>query len=167
MAERADAKTSPSDVTTLPDAVKAFVERFAATLATAGFPPMPARVFATLMVCDSGRMTAAELAANLQASAGGISGAVGYLTQLRVVRREREPGTRSHVYAVDSSWYEATVSNNPLLEHGPQDLREGIALLAGSPAAERLAETLELFEFLSAESKAMLDRWHERLAARA
>ncbi|HEY7015122.1 MAG TPA: hypothetical protein VH480_20330, partial [Streptosporangiaceae bacterium] len=48
--------------------VSRFVERFAAVLTEAGIPRMPARVFAALLATDSGRLTAAELAAQLQAS---------------------------------------------------------------------------------------------------
>jgi hypothetical protein len=145
--------------------IDGFVERFAATLVGAGLPRMAARVFATLLVSESGRLTAAELAQRLRASAGGISGAVRYLVQVRLIRTERDPGTRRHVYAVDGSWYEATVTGNPFLERGEADLREGIAILGDSPAADRLTETLELVEFLREETRAMMRRWQERRAA--
>lgn len=142
--------------------VASFVERFAATLADTGMPRLAARVFATLMVSDSGRMTAAELGDRLQASAGGISGAVRYLVQVHMIRTEREPGTRRHVYVVDGSWYEATVSGSPFLVQGEGALRDGLTLLAGSPAADRLQETLDLIAFLQEETQAMMRRWHER-----
>ena len=35
-----------------------YLERFAAVLVAAGFPPMPARVFVALLVADSGRLHA-------------------------------------------------------------------------------------------------------------
>lgn len=38
----------------------AIVERLGAALSTAGFPPMPSRVFAALLVDEDGRMTSAE-----------------------------------------------------------------------------------------------------------
>jgi DNA-binding transcriptional regulator GbsR (MarR family) len=147
------------------DEVGRFVERFASTLADAGFPRLAARVFATLLVSDNGRMTAAELAEWLHASTGGVSGAVRYLVQVRLIRTERDPGTRRHAYVVDSSWYESTVTGNPFLERGEADLREGIAILGDSPAADRLNETLELIQFLRDETRAMMRRWHERKAA--
>jgi len=50
------------------EAVSRFIERFAAVLTEAGIPRMPARIFAALLASDSGRLTAAELAAQLQAS---------------------------------------------------------------------------------------------------
>jgi predicted transcriptional regulator len=148
------------------DEVDRFVERFASTLADAGLPRLAARVFATLLVSDSGRMTAAELAQRLHASTGGVSGAVRYLVQVRLIRTERDPGTRRHAYVADGSWYESTVAGNPFLERGEADLREGIAVLGDSPAADRLHETLELIQFLRDETRAMMRRWHERKAAR-
>lgn len=144
------------------DEIGRFVERFASTLADAGFPRLAARVFSTLLVSEDGRLTAAELAERLHASTGGVSGAVRYLVHLRLIRTERDPGTRRHAYVVDGSWYEATVTANPLLERGEADLREGIALLGDSPAADRLAETVELIRFLNEETRAMMRRWHER-----
>jgi DNA-binding transcriptional regulator GbsR (MarR family) len=146
------------------DQVGSFVERFASTLADAGFPRLAARVFATLLVSQSGRMTAAELAERLHASTGGVSGAVRYLVHLRLIRTERDPGTRRHAYVVDGSWYESTVTGNPFLEKGEADLREGIAILGESPAADRLHETLELIQFLREETQAMMLRWRQRKA---
>jgi hypothetical protein len=147
------------------DGVDRFVERFAATMVGAGLPRLAARVFATLLVSEHGRLTAAELARALHASAGGISGAVRYLEQVRLIRAERDPGTRRHVYVVDGSWFEATVTGSPFLQRGEADLREGIAVLDGSPAADRLAETLELIEFLREETADMMRRWQQRRAA--
>jgi DNA-binding transcriptional regulator GbsR (MarR family) len=146
------------------DEMARFIERFASTLADAGFPRLAARVFATLLVSENGRMTAAELAERLHASTGGVSGAVRYLVHLRLIRIERDPGTRRHAYVVDGSWYEATVTANPFLERGEADLREGIAILGDSPAADRLNETLELIRFLREETRAMMRRWHDRKA---
>ncbi|WP_410566952.1 GbsR/MarR family transcriptional regulator [Amycolatopsis sp. cmx-4-61] len=148
------------------DEVGRFVERFAATLTDSGFPRLAARVFATLLASDNGRMTAAELADRLHASTGGVSGAVRYLVQVRLIRTERDPGTRRHAYVVDGSWYESTVNANPFLDRGEADLREGIAALGDSPAADRLSETLELIQFLRDETRAMMHRWQERKAAR-
>ncbi|MFC4591921.1 GbsR/MarR family transcriptional regulator [Sphaerisporangium corydalis] len=147
------------------DELGKFVERFASTLADAGFPRLAARVFATLLASESGRMTATELAERLHASTGGVSGAVRYLVQIRLIRTERDPGTRRHAYVVDGSWYESTFLANPFLEKGEADLREGIAVLGDSPAADRLNETLELIQFLRDETRAMMRRWHARKAA--
>ena len=49
-------------------AVTRFVEDFASALVEMGVPRMPARIFAALLTSDSGRLTAADLAARLRAS---------------------------------------------------------------------------------------------------
>jgi DNA-binding transcriptional regulator GbsR (MarR family) len=143
-----------------------FIERLAANLAAAGVPRLASRVWAALMVSDSGRMTAADLADCLQASSGGISGAVGYLVQVGLIRREREPGTRRDTFVVDGSWYERTVSSSAFLTAGASVMREGLTVVGeNSPAADRLRESLDLIEFLTEETRAMMLRWEERKAS--
>ena len=70
-----------------------YIERFAAVLVAAGFPPMPARVFVALLITGSGRLSAAELAGILRISPAAVSGAVRYLIQLGLVHKERVPGS--------------------------------------------------------------------------
>jgi DNA-binding transcriptional regulator GbsR (MarR family) len=144
-----------------PAAVSRFVETFASGFVDAGVPRMPSRVFAAILASDAGRLTAAELAEQLQASPAAISGAVRYLIQVSLIVRERDPGSRRDVYVVgDDGWYEAIVRRERLLELWARAVRDGIAALGpGTPAGERLAETLAFFEFLQAEMPALLERW--------
>jgi DNA-binding transcriptional regulator GbsR (MarR family) len=125
---------------------------------------MPSRVFAAILASDAGRLTAAELADQLQASPAAISGAVRYLIQVSLIVREREPGSRRDVYAVgDDGWYEAIVRRERLLELWARAVRDGVAALGpDTPAGTRLAETLAFFEFLQAEMPALLERWRAR-----
>jgi predicted transcriptional regulator len=147
-------------------AVLRFVERFAAILEEAGVPRMPARVFVGLLATDSGRLTAAEIAAMLRVSPGAVSGAVRYLTQVNLVSREREPGSRRDHYRVhDDAWYEAAIRREQLMVRWEMSLREGVqALGPDTPAGIRLAETLDFFQFLEQELPALLERWRERKA---
>jgi DNA-binding transcriptional regulator GbsR (MarR family) len=143
------------------DAVSRFVETFASAFVDAGVPRMPSRVFAAILASDAGRLTAAELSEQLQASPAAISGAVRYLAQVDLVVRVREPGSRRDVYAVrDDGWYEAIVRRERLLDLWSKATREGIeALGRETPAGARLTETLAFFEFLKAEMGTMLERW--------
>jgi DNA-binding transcriptional ArsR family regulator len=143
------------------DAVAAFVERFAGVLADSGMPRMPARVFIALLVTDSGRLTAAELAATLDVSPAAISGAVRYLTQVEMVSRDRDRGSRRDHYRVgDDVWNEMFRKRDLVLGRYEAVAREGLAVVGpGSPAGERLQETIVFFEFLQKELPAMLDRW--------
>jgi predicted transcriptional regulator len=157
-----DTSTPPRDQ----EAVARFIERFASVLVEAGFPPMPARVFVTLLATDSGRRTAAELAEQLQASPAAISGAVRYLSQVELAGREREPGSRRDVYYVhDDAWYQAMARRDQLLRRWADSVRGGMEVLGpDTPAGARMAETAEYFDFVHDETSALLDRWREHRA---
>jgi predicted transcriptional regulator len=144
-----------------------FIERFASVLTESGFPRMPARVFAALLATDSGRLTAAELAALLRVSPAAVSGAVSYLVQVNLASREAEPGSRREHYRVHSeTWYEALARKDQVLDRCERSLREGIDVVGrDTPAGGRIAETLAFFEFIQTELPAMLERWRARKAA--
>jgi predicted transcriptional regulator len=150
-------------------AVSRFVERFAAVLVEAGIPRMPARVFAALLATDSGRLTAAELSEQLQASPAAVSGGVRYLIGVGMVSREGEPGSRRHHYRVpDSVWDEVITGRDRLMARWTAVLRDGIELVgADTPAGARLAESVQYFEFVSAELPRVMARWQEHKAALA
>ena len=148
------------------EAVARFVDRFAAVLTEAGMPRMPSRIFVQLLTSDTGRMTAAELAAALRASAGAISGAVRYLIQVELVDREHTPGTRMDRYRVRADvWYAATVRKDAMLARWDPTLQAGIeALGADTPAGARLTETRAFFAYLQQELPKLLDRWNDHRA---
>ncbi|WP_199548305.1 GbsR/MarR family transcriptional regulator [Streptomyces sp. N35] len=141
--------------------VDRFVETFAAQLAEAGMQRMPARVFGALLSSESGAMSSAELSEQLKVSPAAISGAVRYLSQVHMVSREREPGSRRERYRVHaSSWYEALTNRDQVLKRWEGTLREGVdSVGADTPAGRRMAETLEFFEFLERELAGLLARW--------
>ncbi|MBM7437707.1 hypothetical protein JOC24_001090 [Streptomyces sp. HB132] len=91
------------------DAVSRFVERFAAEMTEmteAGMQRMAARVFAPLLAADDASMTSAELGRQLRIGPAAVSGAINYLSQVRMVGRERDPGSRRDRYRLhDEIWY--------------------------------------------------------------
>jgi hypothetical protein len=143
------------------DARARFVERFAGLLTDAGWPRMPARVFACLLADNDGRLTAGELAARLQVSPAAISGAVRYLRQIGLLRRERDPGSRSDHYRLEQDpWYESIVQRMSQLRRWEDGLAEGVDLLGIETAAGyRLEESRAFFAFLRAEMPALMQRW--------
>lgn len=145
-------------------ALRQFVEDFASTLVAAGVPRMPARVFSCLLVSEAGRLTAAELSEQLQVSAAAVSGAIQYLDTVHLVRRTREPGSRRDQYVVEHDvWYQATVSQDQLLNRWIEQLGVGVGLVGPHTAAgDRLAETIEFFSFLKDEMAHLRTRWAER-----
>src|SRR6187551_3249615 len=91
--------------------VEGFVERFAADLEAAGIPRLAARVFVAILTTDEGYLSAAQLSQRLHISPAAVSGAVRYLVQVQLVRREREPGSRRDRYRIsDDTWYEVSMS---------------------------------------------------------
>jgi DNA-binding transcriptional regulator GbsR (MarR family) len=147
--------------------LRQFLERFALVLADGGIPRMPARVFACILSDDRARLTAGELADQLDVSPAAISGAVRYLVQVRLVQRDREPGSRADHYRLsDDLWYTAIADRTELLKTWEDSLDEGVQLLGRrSPAGRRLDETRAFFAFMRGEVPAMLDRWHEHRSA--
>jgi DNA-binding transcriptional regulator GbsR (MarR family) len=145
-----------------------YIERFASVLVAAGIPPMPARVFVALMVTDSGRLTAAELAEMLRISPAAVSGAVRYLIQLGLVHKERVPGSRRDFYRMpDDVWHDMLRLRDQVMTRWTALVREGIDLVGpDTPAGVRLAENAAFFEFVAKELPEVLTRWDEYRANR-
>ncbi|MDX2293057.1 MULTISPECIES: GbsR/MarR family transcriptional regulator [Streptomyces] len=151
------------------EAVSRFVERFAAEMTEAGMQRMASRVFAALLASETASLTSAELAEQLRISPAAVSGAVRYLTQVGMVAREREPGTRRERYVLHNEiWYETFTRRDQILTRWEKVLRDGADTLGPDTAAgARTAETADFFAFLQEEMALMLERWKERKAARA
>ncbi|MCX4787728.1 MULTISPECIES: GbsR/MarR family transcriptional regulator [unclassified Streptomyces] len=145
------------------EAVSRFVERFASEMTEAGMQRMASRVFAALLADDDGSMTSAELAMALQISPAAVSGAVNYLTQVSMVGRERDPGSRRDRYRLhDEVWYTTFTQRDRVLTRWESTLKEGARTLGEhTPAGARLAETAAFFEFMQAELGGVMDRWSE------
>nr|WP_241778066.1 MarR family transcriptional regulator [Streptomyces sp. CT34] len=131
----------------------------------AGMQRMPARIFACLLASDTGVLTSAELGERLQVSPAAVSGAIRYLSQVGMVSREREPGSRRDRYRVHSDqWYEALTRRDSVLVRWEHTLREGVESLGeDSDAGRRIAETLAFIEFLQDELTGLMDRWRNHV----
>lgn len=150
------------------EAVSRFVERFAAEMTAAGMQRMASRVFAALLASETASMTSAELAEQLRISPAAVSGAIGYLTQVDMVSRERDPGTRRDRYVLHNElWYETFTRRDQVLVRWEKVLHEGAETLGPDTAAgRRTAETAEFFAFLHGEMAGIMDRWRDHRAAR-
>jgi DNA-binding transcriptional regulator GbsR (MarR family) len=144
-----------------------FRERFAQILVESGMPRMAARVYAALLVTDSGRLSAAELADQLGVGASAISGAVKYLIQVRLVERGREPGSRHDFCRIhEHTWSHFISQSDPVLVRVQAGADEGAAILGPhSPAGRRLDETQRFFAFIREEIKQSMEKWRRLQAA--
>jgi DNA-binding transcriptional regulator GbsR (MarR family) len=149
--------------------VRRFVERFAAVLSDGGVPRMPARVFAAVLVEDSGQLTAREIADRLGVSPAAVSGAVRYLLQVNMIQRTREPSDRRDHYRVhDDVWPEIYTQQAQLLRRWIETANDGVALLGpDTPAGRRMEATRDFFAFMNEEVPGILRRWRDGSAARA
>jgi predicted transcriptional regulator len=143
-----------------------FVERMGSALSQAGLPRIPSLVFSALLVDDDGRMTASELARTLHLSAGSISGAVRYLEQVGMARRERERGSRRDVYVVDDdAWHGAMMRTGQVYAPMIAALTRGLTTIGDDAAAHRrLLLTREFLSFVDEEMTALAGRWEKRRA---
>jgi DNA-binding transcriptional ArsR family regulator len=148
-------------------AIAEFRERFAQIMVESGMPRMASRVFAALMVTDSGKLSAAELAEQLGVGASAISGAVKYLVQVRLVERGREPGTRHDFCRIhEHTWSHYISQSDPVLVQVQAGADEGTALLGlDSPAGQRLDETRRFFAFIREEIKESMAKWQRLQSA--
>ena len=138
-----------------------FIEKFAAVLVTAGFPPMPARVFVALLVSADGRLSSAELIEQLKISPAAVSGAIRYLTGLGLVHKERVPGSRREYYRMPADiWHQVMTLQSQVLVRWTALLKEGMDLVGrDTTTGERMADHAAYFEFLTTEMPALFARW--------
>ncbi len=141
------------------------VERIGGALTQAGMARLPSRVFAALLVDDDGRMTSAELAEALEVSPAGVSGGVGYLEHLGMLRRERERGSRRDVYVVaDDAWHDAMVRHDQLYAPIKASLDHALATLGERPGAPPHRDEPRLPAVHGGELDAIAERWQARKA---
>lgn len=109
-------------------------------------------------------MTAAELAAALQASPAAISGAMRYLGQIGMTRRTRDPGSRrDHFEVFDHAMFLSYRRGVEMVLAWAKVFEDGArALGTQTPAGRRLAENQALFGYLAEEMPKLFDRWYER-----
>ncbi|MFJ9826690.1 GbsR/MarR family transcriptional regulator [Streptomyces sp. NPDC101160] len=133
-------------------------------MTAAGMQRMASRVFAALLASETASMTSAELAERLRISPAAVSGAIRYLSQVNMVSRERDPGTRRERYVLHNElWYETFTRRDQVLTRWEKVLDEGTELLGRDTAAgRRTAETAEFFAFLHGEMAGIMDRWRAR-----
>lgn len=163
--EQAEGGESPgAELQHYSEQVSPFVERFAADLAEAGMQRMAARTFACLLASTDGALTSAELGRRLQASPAAISGAVRYLSQVGMVSRQRDPGSRRERYLLHQDiWYTTLLNRDNLLSRWQHTLNAGADTLGDdTPGGLRIRESADFLRFMQQELEAMLKRWHDR-----
>jgi DNA-binding transcriptional regulator GbsR (MarR family) len=134
-----------------PEAVREFLEQFVKLMVQTGLPPMASRVFACLVITDSGVLTAAELVGRLRVSPASVSKAIGYLEGLDLIRRERDPGRRRDRYLIDDDlWLRTWLTDAQRHATWADTAQEGVTVFgAATPAGARLDQMSQFFAQLA------------------
>jgi DNA-binding transcriptional regulator GbsR (MarR family) len=152
-AQQATARRAPRRRNSPASPPAGFAEEFAVRLAGTGLPKMCARVFAGLLVSESGSLTAAELARRLSVSPASVSKAVGYLEEMNLLSRTPDAGTRRERYVIgDDVWQRAWQTDTGTHAAVAEAAQRGVELFGPeSPAGMRLRKTAQFFGWLSAK----------------
>ncbi|MEV1003104.1 helix-turn-helix domain-containing protein [Nonomuraea sp. NPDC050202] len=143
-----------------------FEEQFAAMMIETGMSPMTARVFAALIISESGSLTAAELVQRLQVSPATISNAIRWLEGRQMVAREREARRMRYFVDVDV-WYRTWAASARAMAAWADTTRRGAELFgADTPTGDRLRTTSQFFELLGHDMGQAAAHWRQALSLR-
>jgi predicted transcriptional regulator len=139
-------------------------ERLALVLSDHGLQRMTARVLAALLFTEQPAMTMGDLAEQLEASSGAISGAVRMLTSVGLAERVPVPGSRRDHYRLrDDAWAVMYTNQNAVLAAMLAAAEAGKAETGEDGLARgRLTQMCDFYDFLLAEIPALVDRWHRQ-----
>lgn len=137
-------------------------ERLALALNQAGMQRMIARTLAAFLFTDRESVTAGELARQLGASAGSISGAITMLRTVGLIEQVPAPSSRRDHYRMrPDAWATLMTSKNAMIGLMREIADSGLAAVpADGPAAERLRGMRDFHAYMLAELPALIDRWH-------
>ncbi|GHF92284.1 MULTISPECIES: helix-turn-helix domain-containing protein [Amycolatopsis] len=132
------------------EAVRGFVDEFAALLAATGLPRMTARVFTCLLTAETG-LTSADLVRLLRVSPASVSKSIGALEAMELVARGPDPGGRRERYRIDDDvWLRAWQADTGAHGRLADAAREGSERFGPhTTAGARLARMARFFGRLS------------------
>jgi len=140
----------------------AFVEEMGQFLGSSGMTPMAGRMWGWLLICDPPEQTASDLAAELRASRGAISGTARLLGSAGLIRRTRRGGDRREYFTAPPGALRALLVG-AATSYGRfrQITGDGLAILADrSPSARaRLQEIHDAYAFFEREYPALIERY--------
>ncbi len=139
-----------------------FVEEMGQFLGSSGMTPMAGRMWAWLLICDPPEQTASDLATELHASRGAISGTARLLESAGMIRRGRRRGDRHEYFMAPAGALEALLKNAGSMYGRFRAITEdGLAVLADRPPAvsARLREVHAAYTFFEREYPALIARY--------
>ena len=117
-----------------------FVEEMGQFLGSSGMTPMAGRMWAWLLICDPPEQTASDLATELHASRGAISGTARLLESAGMIRRGRRRGDRHEYFLAPPGALEALLAGAGSMYARFRAITEdGLAVLADRPPGRERA----------------------------
>lgn len=128
-----------------------------------GMPRMTGRVLGWLLVCEPAEQTAAQLAEDLDASKGSISGATGMLVRMKLVDRLHVRGERADRFRLRPGAWDEQMRDQGALADARALLALGKEALAGESAARRarLEELDSFYAWWDSRMPVLWDEWQE------
>lgn len=145
-----------------------FVEAMGQFLGSSGMTPMSGRMWGWLLICDPPEQSAADLALELKASRGSISGTARLLTTAGLIHRTTRRGDRREYFSVPAGGFEALFDTAMAAYARFNRLTaRGLALMSDRPSAARarLQEVHDVYAFLEREFPTLIERFHHEQAA--
>jgi hypothetical protein len=140
----------------------AFVEEMGQFLGSSGMTPMAGRMWAWLLICDPPEQTASDLAAELHASRGAISGTARLLATAGMIRRTRRRGDRREYFTAPPGALIALLGGaGASFRRFREITADGLEILGHrSPEARvRLQEIHDAYAFFEREYPALIERY--------
>lgn len=136
-------------------------EQAAAMLTSAGMARMPARVLMALVGSPDDGYTAADLAERLGVSPAAVSGAVRYLTSMRLIHRISRPGDRRDRYDLTGdAWHGMITSNAPLYSSLAGYMDRIADENVDAPASvQRAREVADFMRYLAGRMPELVEEW--------
>jgi DNA-binding transcriptional regulator GbsR (MarR family) len=141
-----------------------FVADMGQFLGASGMTPMAGRMWGWLLICDPPEQTADELATQLHASRGAISGTARMLQTAGLIRRTTRRGDRREYFSVPPGTFDALIIGaGKSFRRFVQLTGQGLELLRHRPPAarERLREVHDAYAFLDREFPALIQRFKD------
>jgi DNA-binding transcriptional regulator GbsR (MarR family) len=145
----------------------AFVETMGQFLGSSGTTPMAGRMWGWLLICEPPEQSATDLARELVASRGSISGTARLLATAGLIRRTTRRGERREYFSVPPGAFGTLIESAGAAYGRIRRLTDqGLLLMAERPpeARLRLQEVHDAFAFFESEYPALLARFHHERA---
>ena len=145
-----------------------FVEAMGQFLGSSGMPRMAGRMWGWLLICDPPEQSAAQLADELQASRGAISGTARLLQTAGFIRRSTRRGDRREYFSAPPETFHALLVGAGQIYHQFHEITgQGVELLADRPAEsrQRIEDVHDFAGFIEREIPLLIE--HFETARRA